>query len=87
MQVSPVQFGDTLRQLLPEVYGTCCTSFHTFEVVLLESFEKHLLRLYYYYIVLIGGVTQDVGSGTIGVKKCGKWDYRGEKMWEVGLSL
>ena len=34
-----------------------------------------------------GGVTQDVGSGTIGVKKCGKWDYRGEKMWEVGLSL
>ena len=26
-----------------------------------------------------GGVTQDVGSGTIGVKKCGKWDYRGEK--------
>ena len=34
-----------------------------------------------------GGVTQDVGSGTIGVKKYGKWDYRGEKMWEVGLSL
>ena len=34
-------------------------------------------------------MTQDVGNGTIGVKKCGKWDYmyRGEKMWEVGLSL
>ena len=32
-------------------------------------------------------MTQDVGSGTIGVKQCGKWDYRGEKMWEVGLSL
>ena len=32
-----------------------------------------------------GGVTQDVGSGTIGVNKCGKWDYRGEQMWEVGL--
>ena len=34
-----------------------------------------------------GGVTQDVGSGTIGVNKCGKWDHRGEKMWEVGLTL
>ena len=34
-----------------------------------------------------GGVTQDVGSGIIEVKKCGKWDYRGEQMWEVGLSL
>ena len=32
-------------------------------------------------------MTQDVGSGTIGVKKFGKWDYMGEKMWEVGLSL
>ena len=39
------------------------------------------------YTLSEGGVTQDVGSGTIGVKKCGKWDYRGEKMWEVGLPL
>ena len=22
-----------------------------------------------------GGLTQDVGSGTIGVKKCAKWDF------------
>ena len=25
-----------------------------------------------------GGVTHDVGSGTIGVNKCGKWEYRSE---------
>ena len=30
-----------------------------------------------------GGVTQDVGSGTIGVKKCGKWDYH----FNVGLAI
>ena len=40
-----------------------------------------------------GGVTQDVGSGTIGVNKCGKWDYCGKKggKWDfhfnVGLAI
>ena len=28
-------------------------------------------------------MTQDVGSGTIGVKKCGKWDYH----FNVGLAI
>ena len=50
--------------------------------------EKNNFFIFAAFFYLIwGGVTQDVGSGTIGVKKCGKWDYRGEKMWEVGLSL
>ena len=28
---------------------------------------------------------KNVGSGTITLKKSGKWDFRGQKMWEVGL--
>ena len=27
--------------------------------------------------------TRNKGGG--GDTRCGKWDYRGEKMWEVGL--
>ena len=30
-----------------------------------------------------GGVTQDVGSGTIGVNKCGKWDFH----FNMGLAI
>ena len=30
------------------------------------------------------GVTQEVGGGRLGVKKCGKWEIVGKKMWEVG---
>ena len=25
------------------------------------------------------------GGGGVGDTGCGKWDYRGEKMWDVGL--
>ena len=36
-----------------------------------------------------GGVTQDVGSGTIGLKKCGKWDYRVKKCgkWDYHFNV
>ena len=36
-----------------------------------------------------GGVTQDVGSGTIGVGKCGKWDYWGKKCgkWDFHFNV
>ena len=30
------------------------------------------------------GVTQEVGGGRLGVKKCGRWEIGGKKMWEVG---
>jgi hypothetical protein len=29
-------------------------------------------------------VTQEVGSGKLGVQKRGKWEYGGKKKWEVG---
>jgi hypothetical protein len=32
----------------------------------------------------MGGVTQEVGSGKLGVQKRGKWEYGGKKKWEVG---
>ena len=32
-----------------------------------------------------GEVTQDVGSGILGVKISGEWDFRGQDMWEVGF--
>ena len=33
---------------------------------------------------LYEGVTQEVGGGRLGVKKCGRWEIGGKKMWEVG---
>ena len=30
------------------------------------------------------GVTQEVGGGRLGVKKCGRWEIWGKKKWEVG---
>ena len=29
-------------------------------------------------------MTQEVGGGRFGVKKCGRWEIGGKKMWEVG---
>ena len=39
--------------------------------------RKLKVGLDYFLIIL--------GPGTIGLKKCGIWDYWGEKMWDLGL--
>ena len=33
------------------------------------------------------GGSKNMGSGTMGVYKCGKWDFGVQIMWEVGRTL